>query len=98
MHLKVWTTVFLLAGTSLLIAWPWLVGPKPGDGASKKELADYGLRMLTYFGITVATFLIAAVLAWLLIRKMIAEYLVKKAAILDDLVEVTLEDHARRQQ
>ncbi|MBV6458002.1 MAG: hypothetical protein HONBIEJF_01124 [Fimbriimonadaceae bacterium] len=98
MRLKIWTTAFFLTGVVLLVGWPWIVGPKPADTATKQELARYGLRVLMYFGLTATVFLVTAILALLVMRRTRKEFLEESGKNLQGLIESTLEDHAQKRR
>lgn len=95
MRLKIATTSFLIAGVLLLLAWPFAIGPKPVQ-ASQKELAEYALRILIYFGITATTFLVTAILALLLVRQARRDFAKEAKENLKGLIEGTLRDHDRK--
>lgn len=97
MRLKIATTISLICGIALLVAWPFVVGERPGDVATKKELARYGIRLLTYFGVTTFVFLMTALLAVLLVRQTRREFVEDVKENVDDLVQGTLSDHAKKQ-
>lgn len=93
--MKWWTTGTLVFGLLLLGAWPWILGPRPPADSPRVELAQYGLRVLIYFGVTCLAFLTAALLAWRLARQTREAFRAELRANLDDLVEGTLRDHDR---
>lgn len=96
MRLKIATTACLIFGLILLLSWPWWVGAKPDDDASRQDLARYGLRMLSYFGVTSLTFIAAAVLALFVARQTKDAYRTEAMSNLKDLVEGSIEDHGGR--
>lgn len=96
MRLKVLTTTAFVFGLLCLLLWPLLLGPRPGPGASRQDLARYGLRFLTYYGVTSAAFVATAVFAVLLARQTRREYLERTRENLQDLIEGTLRDHGRK--
>lgn len=96
MWLKVLTSGFLAAGVAMLLFWVKLIGPKPAKGATDKQLAEYGIRLLTYFGVTCILFLATAICAILLIRRARREFLEDMRGNYEDLVEGTLQDHGRK--
>ena len=97
--LKIVTTGLLVAGLGLLIAWPWIVGPRPVGAAKteaeRKELARYGLKALSYFAVTTSAFLGAAAGAVLIIRRTRREFVDHEKQIVRGLVEGSLKDHER---
>jgi hypothetical protein len=95
MRLKVATTTALAVGIVLLLMWNLMVGPTPGPHAPRAELKAYGIRLVTQFGLTAASFLIAAILAMLLARQTRSEYANEVRSNVANLVEGSLRDHAR---
>lgn len=98
MRLKIWTTACFLTGIVLLVGWPWIVGAKPSDTATKQDLARYGLRVLMYFGLTATIFLVTAILALIVMRRTRQEFLEESGKNLQGLIESTLEDHAEKRR
>jgi type VI protein secretion system component VasK len=96
MRLKFWTTAFMALGIGLLLALPWLVGPRPPQAAGQQAMVDYGLRVIAYFTVTCLVFLVAAFLAWRLVRAAREEFAKRRVENLRDLVEGALRDHERR--
>ncbi len=93
MRARVVTTSLLILGLILLLAWPFVVGGRPAETAPRREMAEYGLRVLIYFGLTCATFLGAAIGALVVARRAREEFLEKQSENLNDLLEGTLRDH-----
>lgn len=95
MFLKILTTAFVVCGLALLFAMPALVGSKPG-GEDKLELAQYGTRLLTYFVVTSAVWIGAAVGAIMVARRARLKYLEEQRENLTGLIEGALRDHERK--
>lgn len=96
MRLKLVTTILLVLGLAMLMAWPLLWGGRPGPDAPKKELAEFSLRFLLYFAATALVFLATAVCALLLVRRAREEYAEQAGKNLRGLIEGTLRDHGRK--
>ncbi len=96
MRLKVLTTALVIFGVILMVGWPWLVGPKPVPDAGTQALAAYGQRLMTYFLVTVSTWLTVAVLAMLIARQARDQFLAEERENLQKLIEGTLKDHEPR--
>lgn len=95
MRMKVLTTGFFLFGLLMMLGWPFFLGQRPGDGATKEELANFGMRGLIYFGVTAGAFLISAILAIRLARLTRQRYADEAKDNLKELVEGSLRDHGR---
>lgn len=96
MRLKILTTTLLIAGVLLMLVWPLAVGGRPHHGASKKAFADYGQRVIVYFGVTSSVWLSTAMSALLLVRQSRREFLEQERDNLKSLIEGTLRDHDRK--
>ena len=96
MRLKILTTTFLCFGVILLLAWPFILGAKPGKSESKKVKVEWGRRVLVYFGVTTTAWLITAMSAYLVIRKSRTELAEMTTQNLRSLVEGSLQDHDRK--
>jgi hypothetical protein len=94
--LKIATTLTLLGGVGLLLAWPVAVGPRPAADAGKRVLADYAVRLSVYFSITSLLFMATAILAYLIVRKTRIEFAEERLTNLHSLMEGTLNDHGPR--
>jgi hypothetical protein len=93
MWLKVATTTFVVFGTAMLI-WTFLLfGDAPASTAPRKEKAQYGVRLLTGFGVTAGSWVIAAGCAVAMARRARREFLESEAEALKSLIEGTLRDH-----
>lgn len=94
MLLKILTTAFVVTGVALILFLPVLMGQRPVHGTDK-ELANFGLRMLTYFGVSCAVWIGAAVCSVLLARKVRLQYLEEQRENVQELVKGTMKDHGR---
>ena len=94
--LKVATTVTLLAGVGMLLAWSSVVGEQPEASAPKEVLARYAIRLSVYFTVTVFMFLATSVLAYFVVRQTRIEYAAERIENLQSLMEGTLRDHDPR--
>ncbi|MBS1706682.1 MAG: hypothetical protein JST40_12480 [Armatimonadetes bacterium] len=95
MRLKIVTTILLILGVALLVAWPFVVGAPPPAGTDRHIVARYGMKLLLYFAATAFTFLGTAVCAIFVARNTKVEYLESQQGILKELIEGTLRDHER---
>ena len=94
--LKVFTTAVFLVGLLALASWPWFVGPRPEAG-QPRALQMYGMRMLILFAVSAGSFVGAAFGAWLIMRRQRAEYSKGLTKNIRDLIEGSLDDHAKPQ-
>ena len=95
MWLKLFTTAMLIAGFTLLVAWPWAVGPKPLLGAPHSAYRQYGKRSTIYMSGLLITFAGSGLGAYLLLRRVREEYRDSMQENLESLIEGTLDDHGR---
>jgi hypothetical protein len=98
MRLKVFVTGCVIAEFLLFLTAPLILGDKPGDEATKKEKANYGVKMLSLFGGAGIICVMAAGGAVILMRRTKQEYLEEQAENLKELVEGSLKDHAEKQK
>ncbi|MBX3097035.1 MAG: hypothetical protein KF812_09250 [Fimbriimonadaceae bacterium] len=93
MWLRVATTTMVVFGIVALI-WTFLLfGDTPAATAPKKEKAEYGLRLLTGFGVTAGAWVAAAGCAVALARRARKEFVEQEAEAMKRLIEGTLRDH-----
>lgn len=95
MFLKVLTTGLVLLGVGLMIAFPFLLGARPGP-QEKLELARYGSRLLTYFLLTCSVWIGAAACAIVMVRRTKREFMTTQRENLRELVEGSTSDHGRK--
>jgi len=95
MRLKVLTTTLLIAGVVLLLVWPFVFNGRPRATASRLEKAQWGQRVLVYFGVTAGTWLATAFSAMMLARQTQRQFLTDERDNLKGLIEGTLRDHGR---
>lgn len=95
MRLKVLTTTFLIAGVLLMLAWPFVVGPRPPVEATNVQKALWGQKALLYFLFTASAWLMTAMSAFLLARQSHREFLEQERDNLKSLIEGTLRDHGK---
>lgn len=98
MRWKLLTGASFVTGLAMMLLWPVAIGARPGEDAPRRELAEWGVRSLLYFGLTCVAFLLAALFAWLWMRDTRIRYLRESKRNLDDLIESTLQDHAKRSE
>ncbi|MER3413714.1 MAG: hypothetical protein C4341_05665 [Armatimonadota bacterium] len=84
--LQVATTLFVVAGIGALLSFPWTVGATPGADATAQAKADYAVRLLIFFAFAGACFIIAALLAMILVRRIRGEYREQLVSNLADLL------------
>jgi hypothetical protein len=96
--LKILTTGFFLLGLVLLVSWPWIVGGQPARSAPERERLAYVLRFGLYLAGTIVTFFLAALAAFFTARR--ARNMLREEAKenVRELIDGTLEDHAKRGQ
>ena len=95
MRLKIATTASMITGLVLLAMWPFIMGARPPSDAPKRIIQEYAARAMAYFGLLLIVFFVTIVLAWFVLRQMRREFVVKTSENLENLIEATLEDHAK---
>lgn len=95
MRLKLVTTVLIVVGIGMMLAMPFALRA-PSPEATNRQRAEYGVRMLAFFGVTCTVWLAAAGCAVVLARKTRQEYLEETRRNLEALVETSLRDHGPR--
>ncbi len=95
MRLKIATTASMITGLVLLAMWPFIMGAKPPSGAPNRAIEEYAARAMAYFGLLLIVFFVTIVLAWFVLRQTRREFVIKSSENLENLIEATLEDHAK---
>jgi hypothetical protein len=90
-RLKILTTIFLIVGICILLSYPFTVGARPANGADKKEVKAYLLRLTTYFGASTFAMLAAAYCAAVIVKRTKKEFAEKKITNLEDLLKAQAE-------
>jgi hypothetical protein len=85
-RLQIATTLFVVLGLGVLLSFPWTVGSTPGAGASDQAKADYAVRLLVFFAASGLCFVLAALLAMILVRRIRGEYREQLVSNLADLL------------
>lgn len=96
MRTKVLTTTLLIFGIILLLAWPFILGAKPGPNSNPLRKAEWGKRVLVYFAATTSVWLCTAMSAFFVIRRSRIDLEQQAAKNIRFLVEGTLQDHDRK--
>lgn len=92
-----WVTSGLVAlGVLSLTLTLAVLSQAPGVDATRREKVQYGVRMMTLFGVTSGLWLGAAASAVILARRARKEYADERQAALEGLVEGSLRDHIKR--
>lgn len=73
-RLQVATTLFLVLGIGALLSFPWTVGTTPPADASDRAKADYAVNLLIFFTAAGLCFIMAALFAMILVRRIRREY------------------------
>jgi hypothetical protein len=95
MRLRLITGTLLAFGFALLLAWPWLIGPRPDPAAPAPVVRTYLTRTAVYVGVLVTTLVAAGICSMLILRRTREEYSAQAGENLRSLVEGTLQDHRR---
>lgn len=95
MFLKILTSAFVLCGLVMVFATPYVLAQKPPE-ADKLELAQYGARVLLFFGLTCFVWIGAATCAVILLRRARVEFIEEQGENIKGLIEGTLHDHERK--
>lgn len=85
-RLQVVTTLFFIAGIGVLLSFPWMVGTVPKADAGAQARADYAMRLLIFFAVAGACFILAALFAMALVRRIRGEYREQLVSNLADLL------------
>ena len=93
--MKLATSVGVVLGLLLLVAWPWLVGPTPGKEAGRRALQEYAIRFGTYIIVVLLVWGTTAVLAILMARRARLAYREEAMENFQSLIEETLRDHGK---
>lgn len=95
-RLQIATTVFVVLGLGVLLSFPWTVGSTPSAEASDQAKADYAIRLLVFFAASGFCFIIAALLAMILVRRIRGEYNEQRVSNLADLLATPPSKEGRR--
>ncbi len=95
-RLKILVIASIVTGFAMMLSWPWIVGKRPSKDAPRKELANYGVRLSIYFGLTCLPWLMAAGGCVFWIRQTRREFADREKDNMRELIEGTLRDHERR--
>lgn len=93
MRLKIVITACVITGIILMLGLPFVFKLHPGEHATRKALAAYGMQVLGYVSVTCAAWLSAAFGSALLLKKAKSEFMEKRSENLRQLVEGSLRDH-----
>ncbi len=96
MFVKVVTTALVLIGLAMIAGLLFILGERPADG-DKEELAKYGTRLLTYFGVTCLVWLSAAFSAVFVMRDVRRRLVDDQKENLKGMIEGTQRDHERKE-
>lgn len=90
--LKVLTTILLIFGLAMMLAWPAMVSHIPEHAAliQRKRLL---LRYTIYFSTLISDFFATMVCAWVLVRRARLQAIEESRENLRLLIEGTLHDH-----
>jgi hypothetical protein len=94
--MKTFTLGLMIFCVAMVIGQGWIVGPKPADSASKLVHKAYALKFFTYgftLGLAVVVLMVCGLV---LLRKAREDYRVEKLRLMQDLVEGSLQDHAKK--
>ncbi len=95
MRLKIATSASMITGLVLLAMWPFIMGARPSSDAPKRAIQEYAARAMACFGVLLIVFFVTIVLAWFVLRQTRREFVLKTSENLENLIEATLEDHAK---
>ncbi|MCW5944029.1 MAG: hypothetical protein KIS66_17500 [Fimbriimonadaceae bacterium] len=93
--LKVLTTISLVVGLALMVAWPWVMSARPARGSPRAKLEAFGVWLTAYFSITLVAFALAAIGGLLIVRATRREFLARSKANMEALIEGLREDASR---
>jgi hypothetical protein len=94
-QLKVITTLMMVICFGMLVAWPLLLGERPGPAAPRIETKAFAVRFVSYISFMVLALLIAAASALGILRRTAAEYREQQMDNMRELIESTLKDTQR---
>jgi len=91
-RLRALTGAFVLFSLALMVAYPWILGPKP---TTKLQLHGFAIRYLIYLTVIVCALLAAGFTSILILRKAREEYRLEKEELMRQLLEATLRDQQK---
>jgi|CXWL01.1.fsa_nt_gi ribose/xylose/arabinose/galactoside ABC-type transport system permease subunit len=97
MRLKIATTACMVTGLVLLAMWPFIMGAKPDAKAPNRAMQEYAAKAMAYFGLLLIVFFVTILLAWFVLRQTRREFEAQTSENLENLIEATLNDHAKKQ-
>lgn len=95
MRLKILTSACIVCAAVLMVAYPWLLGPKPSASLGSVALRGYILKFAVFMLALLVCLIGAAIGAIVLLRRSREEYRIEKTRLLKELLEGSLEDHRR---
>lgn len=95
MWLKVATTALIIFSIAMLLAYFWIVGPKPPEGAPRAEQIAFLRRGAIFIGIEAIALILSIIGSYLVARKARHEYREQSQRNMEALLEATLRDHAK---
>lgn len=95
MRARLLTTLCIVGGLALFLAWPWVAGQKP---RSRPELVAYSRRMTAYVGGLLACMVGAGVGSVLILRQAKEDYRRASLENMRNLVEGAKEDADRKRE
>lgn len=95
-QLKWFTSAMIIVCIALMLGWSTIVGERPGPSQLLVETKRYAVRVLTYLGIIVLALLFSGMGAIAVMRRTAAEYREAQMQNMQDLLEATKADHARK--
>lgn len=93
MRLKTFTTGLMIFGFAMLLGLPVLMMQKPGEDATKKELAVYAAMFGTYIMLIFSIAIIAIICAMIVLRQTTRSLKEEAERNMKSFVEGSLRDH-----
>lgn len=98
MWLKVITTIAIVFSISMLLAYVWIVGPKPPVTAPRAEQIAFLRRGALFVGVEAIALIVSIVGSFFIARQARKEYREMSQKNMEALLEATLRDHAKSQE
>jgi hypothetical protein len=90
--LKIFTSIVLVIGVVMLVAWPTLLGPRPGAEAGLEVNRAYAYRFVAYISTLVGLLVLSGISSLLIMRRVSAEYREHATENMRSLIEAARED------
>ncbi|CAN5494290.1 hypothetical protein BH11ARM1_BH11ARM1_13060 [soil metagenome] len=94
--LKIITTALMVLCLVSLVAWPIIMGERPGPKAAVAVNKAYAVRFAEYIGLIVLFLVLSGVGALMILRRSTAEFKEMQMQNMRELIEATLEQNRKQ--